>query len=270
MRGWTIELVLLTALLPFAIGTIDLFARCRRRRVRLGPAVRSLRSRLLFWGYAGLLLFVAAKLGAFPDGEPRPLPVDRGLYQPSPVVLAVLGLLLLGGWLVARERLIPRRPARIEEALAGHTVALLALGLTALVVVATNPFSLIYLLPSLYAWLWLPQTHAAHPIVRFTLLAIGLHRAADPHALVRRRGSTSASRHRGTCSRSSRSATSPGSPWLLGLVWLAIGAQLTALTAGRYGPTRPRAPAARARRSALCSLAEPTAARGRRRWKARG
>ena len=235
MRGWTIELVLLTALLPFAIGTIDLFARCRRRRVRLGPAVRSLRHRLLFWGYAGMLLFVAAKLGAFPEGEPRPLPVDHGLYQPSPVVLGVLGLLLLIGWLVARERLIPRRPARIEETIAGHTVALLALGLTALVVVATNPFSLIYLLPSLYAWLWLPQTHAAHPIVRFTLLAIGF---TGPLIL--------------TLSFSTRFDLGRETPWyllslvavgyvpwiavLLGLVWLAIGAQLTALTAGRYGP----------------------------------
>jgi hypothetical protein len=235
VRGWTIELVLLTALLPFMIGTIDLFARCRRRRVRLGPAVRSLRRRLLFWGYAGGLFFVAAKLGAFPDGEPRPLPVDRGLYVPSPVVLGVLGLLLLAGWLVARERLIPRRPARIEETIAGHTVALLALGLTALVVVATNPFSLIYLLPSLYAWLWLPQTHAAHPIVRFTLLALGF---TGPLILM--------------LSFSTRFGLGLETPWylltlvsvgyvpwiavLLGLVWLAIGAQLTALTAGRYGP----------------------------------
>jgi hypothetical protein len=247
VRGWTIELVLLTALLPFAIGTIDLFARCRRRRIRLGPAVRSLRRRLLFWGYAGLLFFIAAKLGAFPEGEPRPLPVDRDLYRPSPVVLAVLGLLLLVGWLVARERLIPRRPARIEEVIAGHTVALLALGLTALVVVATNPFSLIYLLPSLYAWLWLPQVHAAHPIVRFTLLAIGF---TGPLIL--------------TLSFASRFDLGLEAPWyllslvavgyvpwiavLLGLVWLAIGAQLTALTAGRYGPysdaraDRPRAP----------------------------
>ena len=40
-------------------------------------------------------------------------------------------------------------------------------------VVATNPFSLIYLLPSLYAWLWLPQTHAAHPIGASRLLALG-------------------------------------------------------------------------------------------------
>ncbi len=72
-------------------------------------------------------------------GPSRP---KRGLYQPSPVVLAVLGLLLLIGWLVARERLIPPRPARLEETIAGHTVALLTLGLIALVLVATNPFSL--------------------------------------------------------------------------------------------------------------------------------
>ena len=247
VRGWTLELVLLTALLPFAMGAIDLFARCRRRRVRLGPAARSLRSRLLFWGYAGLLLFVAAKLGAFPEGEPRPLPADRGLYQPSPVVLGVIGLLLLVGWLVVRERLIPRRPARPEEVIAGHTVALLALGLTALVVMATNPFSLIFLLPSLYAWLWLPQAHAAHPIVRFALLAIGF---TGPLIL--------------TLSFSTRFDLGLETPWyllslvavgyvpwiavVLGLVWLAIGAQLTALTAGRYGPysstraSRPRAP----------------------------
>jgi len=44
--GWAIELVLMTALLPFLIGTIDLFAHCRRRRVtslraaKAGPASR--------------------------------------------------------------------------------------------------------------------------------------------------------------------------------------------------------------------------------------
>ena len=73
----------------------------------------------------------------------------------------MIGALLVAGWLIGRERLIPRRPATLEETLAGHTVALLALGLVALVVVATNPFSLVYLLPSLYAWLWLPQAHAS-------------------------------------------------------------------------------------------------------------
>jgi hypothetical protein len=94
---------------------------------------------------------------------------------------------------------------------------------------------LIYLLPSLYAWLWLPQTHAAHPLVRFTLLAIGF---TGPLILM--------------LSFSTRFDLGFETPWyllslvavgyvpwiavLLGLVWLAIGAQLTALTAGRYGP----------------------------------
>ena len=235
VRGWAIEFVLLTALLPFLIGAVDLFARCRRRRIPLAPAARSLRSRLLFWGYAGLLLYVAARLGAFPDGEPRPLPPDAGVYDPSPVVLGVLAALLVTGWLIGRERLIPRRPATLEETLAGHTIALLALGLVALVVVATNPFSLVYLLPSLYAWLWLPQAHAASPVVRGALLIVGL---AGPVIL--------------TLSFATRFDLGSDAPWyllslvaagyvpwvavLLGLVWLAIAAQLATLVSGRYAP----------------------------------
>ena len=235
VRGWAIEFVLLTALLPFAIGAIDLFARCRRRRIPLAPAARSLRSRLLFWGYAGLLIYVAARLGAFPDGEPRPLPPDAGVYQPSSVVLGLIWALLMAGWLIGRERLIPRRRATLEETLAGHTVALLALGLVALVVVATNPFSLVYLLPSLYAWLWLPQAHASSPAARGALLVVGL---AGPLIL--------------TLSFSTRFDLGADAPWyllslvavgyvpwvavLLGLVWLAIAAQLATLVSGRYAP----------------------------------
>src|ERR671912_522384 len=94
VRGWALELVLLTALLPFLIGAIDLFAHCRRRRIPLSPAGRSLRSRLLFWGYAGVVIFVAAQLGAFPEGEARPLPPEPSLYQPSAVVVAILAVVL--------------------------------------------------------------------------------------------------------------------------------------------------------------------------------
>ena len=235
VRGWAIQLVLLTALLPFAIGAVDLFARCRRRRIALGGAALSLRTRLLFWGFAGGLLLAAAKLGAFPAGEARPLPPDAGIYEPSPGVLGIIAALLLAGWLVGRERLLPRRPATLEETLAGHTVALLALGLVALLLVATNPFSLVYLLPSLYAWLWLPQAHAGSPVARGALLVLGF---AGPAVLV--------------ASFATRFGLGIDTPWyllslvavgyvpwtavLLGLVWLAVAAQLAALAAGRYAP----------------------------------
>src|SRR5947207_465881 len=49
IRGWAIELVLIAALLPFFAATVDLFARCRRRRIPLAPAFRSYLSRLGFW-----------------------------------------------------------------------------------------------------------------------------------------------------------------------------------------------------------------------------
>jgi hypothetical protein len=233
IRGWAIELAVLAALLPFTIGAIDLFARCRRRRIPLGAAVLSLRSRLLFWAFAGAAIYSAGKLGALPDGEPRPLPPDAGVYTPSPLVLCVLGVLLFAAWVIGREHLVPRRPATAEETLAGHTVALLALGLLALVVVATNPFSLVYLLPSLYAWLWLPQAYDAPRLVRIGLLLLGF---AGPLILL--------------LSFETRFDLGVETPWYLltlvtvgyvpwiavalAVVWCAAAAQLTVLTAGRY------------------------------------
>jgi hypothetical protein len=240
VRGWAIELVLLASLLPFAIGAIDLFARCRRRRIPLGGAMRSLRTRVLFWAFAGATLYVVGALGALPDGEARPLPPEPGLYTPSGVVLGVLAAVLLAAWFFWRERLLPRRPATAEETLAGHTVSLLALGLLALVVVATNPFSLVYLLPSLYAWLWLPQAQDSPALARVALLLLGF---AGPLILL--------------LSFAARLELGLETPWYLaslvvvgyvpwiavglGVVWCAVAAQLTAITAGRYAPMSARA-----------------------------
>jgi hypothetical protein len=235
VRGWAIELVLIAALLPFAFGAIDLFARCRRRRIPLGGAIRSLRSRLAFWAYAALLVLGAARFGLFPDSEPgRPVPLTTpDVADPSSVGVAVLLGLLLAGWLVGRERLIPRRPATVEEKLAGYSVALLALGLLALLVVATNPYALIFLLPSLYAWLWLPQAHSAPAPARGALFAAGF---AGPLLLV--------------VSFAQRYGLGLETPWyllalvgvgyvplvivLLAFAWVATAAQLAALVSGRY------------------------------------
>ena len=254
VRGWAIELVLMTALLPFAIGAIDLFARCRRRRIPLGGAARSLWTRGLFWAFAAALVYAVGRLGALPDGEARPLPAEPGLYTPSGVVLGILGAVLLAAWFMWRERLLPRRAATAEETLAGHTVALLALGLAALVVVATNPFSLIYLLPSLYAWLWLPQAQDSPAVARGALLVLGF---AGPLILV--------------LSFAARLDLGLETPWYLAtlvvvgyvpwiavglaVVWCAVAAQLAAVTVGRYAPVasgrarRPRPPLRLVRRA---------------------
>jgi peptidase M28-like protein len=236
IRGWAVELVLIACLLPFLATAVDLFARCRRRRIALAPALRSYRSRLAFWALAVGLFELFGLLGAWPDGAPRPIAPGSDVAHDWPAKsLLALALLVLIGWLVARDRLIPRRAITVEDEVAGHTAALLCLGTLALLVVATNPFALIFLLPSLHVWLWLPQVRASPPALRLGLLALGL---AGPALLVG--------------SFAGRLSLGWDTPWYLAelravgyvpfivmpllVVWLAGAGQLAALAARRYAP----------------------------------
>ena len=87
VRGWALELVLIGLLIPFLVAAVDLFAHCRRRRIRLLPAVRSLRSRVSVLAVRGrrlLSLRLRRRLadGRPPPAEPRP-PRDRPLARRS-------------------------------------------------------------------------------------------------------------------------------------------------------------------------------------------
>jgi hypothetical protein len=175
VRGWAIEFALIAMLLPFVVAAVDLFARCRRRRIPVAPALRAYRSRLGFWLWAGATFLFLALVGVWPAGAARPINLETAPAGNW----SVLGLLLLlvlaaPGWLVSRARLAPRRPPTAEEELAGHTAAMLALGVVALLVVATNPFALLFLLPALHIWLWLPHARDRGPAVRLALVAAGL------------------------------------------------------------------------------------------------
>jgi len=233
VRGWAIEIVLVAALLPFLVAAVDLFARCRRRRIPVAPALRSYRSRVLFWAWTGALFALFAAAGAWPAGAGRP-PLLTNVHWPA-AALCGLALLAAIGWLVSRDRLVPRRHVSPEELLAGHTGALLALAVVALLVVATNPFALVFLLPSLHLWLWLPQVRARAVALRAAVLLAGF---AGPALLVW----TFATRYGLGFDApwylawlySLRYA--PAAGFVIGLAWAAAAAQLVALSAGRYAP----------------------------------
>ena len=139
------------------------------------------------------------------------------------------------GWIVARDRLLPRRAVHAEEELAGHTAALLALSVVALLTVATNPFALIFLLPSLHVWLWLPQVRESTVWVRVVVLVAGF---AGPLLLI--------------WSFAGRFGLGWDAPWYLAwlfalgyaplpgfviaLAFAAAAGQLVALVGGRYAP----------------------------------
>ncbi|MEP6811574.1 MAG: M28 family peptidase [Actinomycetota bacterium] len=233
VRGWAIELVLIGALLPFLAVTVDLFAHCRRRRIRIAPALRSYRSRLGFWLWCGAIFGLFKLAGAWGGGAARPPSLTHVQWPAG----ALLGLAALAGigWIVARDRLLPRRPIRAEEVVAGHTGALLALSVVALLVVATNPFALIFLLPSLHVWVWLPQVRRGPVWARVLVLLAGF---AGPGLLL--------------WAFAGRYGLGWDAPWyiaslfaagyaplplfVIALAWAASAGQLVALAGGRYAP----------------------------------
>jgi peptidase M28-like protein len=158
LRGFAIQLFLLVALLPVIVTTLDLWARLRRRELALGAALRSYRSRLGVWLWGGGLAALFTLVGLFPNGEPRPLPLDSEQAQQWPFA-ALAGLVALTGlgWLVARTRLVPRANVDRGEELAGHLAAMLVLCAVAIAVAVMNVYALVFVLPSLHAWLWAPH-----------------------------------------------------------------------------------------------------------------
>jgi hypothetical protein len=236
VRGWAIEFALVAMLLPFVVVTVDLFARCRRRKIPVAPALRAYRSRVGFWLWVGAMFLFLGLIGVWPGGGPHPINPETNPAGKWPALGLILLLVLAApGWLVSRSRLAPRKPATVEQELAGHTAAMLALGVVALLVVATNAFALLFLLPSLHIWLWLPQVRDRGPGARIALLVAGL---IGPFILVG--------------SLMFRFGLGLDAPWylaelvavdyvsivalLLVLCWLAGAAQLTAIAAGRYAP----------------------------------
>jgi hypothetical protein len=236
VRGWAIEFALLAMLVPFVAAAVDLFARCRRRRIPVAPALHAYRSRLGVWLWGGAMFLFLALVGVWPGGAARPINPETGPAGDWPVLgLLLLLVLALPAWLVSRTRLAPRRPPTAEEELAGHTAAMLALGVVALLVVATNPFALLFLLPALHIWLWLPHARDQGTATRLALVAAGF---VGPFILVG--------------SFMFRFGLGFDAPWYLAelvaidyvsivpfvlvLCCLAGAAQLTAIAAGRYAP----------------------------------
>jgi hypothetical protein len=249
IRGWAIEIVLVAMLLPFLAAAVDLFARCRRRRIRIAPALRSYRSRLGFWAWVGAVFLVFGAFGFWGTMDRHP-PSLTSVTWPGSALLALV-LLAGAGWIVARTRLLPQRPIRAEERVAGYSAALLALGVVGLLVAATNPFALIFVLPSLHAWLWLPQVQTRHAAVRAGVFLIGLLGFA---LLV-----WTFATHYGLgwdapwyVVKLFAVGYAPLPLFLIGLGWLAAGGQLAALAAGRYAPYP--APQERSRRGPLREL----------------
>jgi hypothetical protein len=175
VHGWAIQLLLIATLIPALVTIVDLFARCRRRQIAFWPALRSLARRLGFWFSLLVLFWLFAAVGFWPRGSGRPLSPDSLAATSLPVAALVgFAFLTFGAWLISRDRLLPRRETSPEQELAGYAGALLVVACASLAVAWFNSYALLFLLPPLHAWIWLPQMRRYRPWSSLALLVAGL------------------------------------------------------------------------------------------------
>ena len=233
--GWAVRLTLVVAVVPFVLGVFDLLLRGRRRRLRLLPALRGLRARFLVGLYAGLVVWVASLAGVFPTGESLPLPRHSSFVLDWPVAgIAAAAAVTAVGWLAARRRFVVAVRPTLEERLAGYTAALTWLAAVAVVVALVMPFAIVFILPSLYAWLWLPLQTRFWP--RIGIYLAGL---LGPIGGVLLLGDELGLGPFDTMLYVVGLATVgyiPLSSVVLALAWAAAAMQLAALAFGRYAP----------------------------------
>jgi Zn-dependent M28 family amino/carboxypeptidase len=232
--GWAVRLTLIVLVVPFALGVVDLVARARRRGLAFRPAMRGLRARLLLWSFGAVLLWLGALVGILPTGAALALPTYSESVDDRPTagVLLLLGV-LAAAWSVARRPLTPSASVSPADRLAGYAVGLAWLGLVAVVAAIGKPYVLVLVLPSLYAWLWLPvQTW---PPATVALYGLGL---AGPFLGIAVLGNQLGLGPLDTAFYVASLVTVgyvSVPTVLLAVAWAAAAAQLGALALGRYG-----------------------------------
>ncbi|HEY6113026.1 MAG TPA: M28 family peptidase [Gaiellaceae bacterium] len=233
--GWTARLVLILGVVPFALGVVDLIVRGRRRALPFRPALRAQRSRLGVWAFGGFIVAIGAIGGILPSGAPLPLAPYSASFEQRPVfgIVVLLSLFVLG-WLVARRHLVPAAPATPDERLAGFVVALTTLAIAAIGLAVLQPYALVFVLPSLYAWLWLPLD--GRPAIRAVVFATGLLGPILGLLLLGHELGLSVLDTMLYVISLFTVGYLPLSSALLGIVWVAAATQVGALSLARYAP----------------------------------
>jgi hypothetical protein len=155
MPAWPVRLLALAFLLPALIAGIDAFARARRRREPVAVWLVWLASALLPFVLGLALALLLVLVGIARDAPPAPLDprsvqMDSGAWGSLIATLLAVAL----AWVLARSSVI-RRAATLPDASApgAACIASLALSLLVLVLVFTNPYAALLLVPAVHLWM---------------------------------------------------------------------------------------------------------------------
>jgi hypothetical protein len=153
LPGGALAAILAALLLPLVAVTVDLFAHCRRARVRLKHAFTRAGLHLAPWLVLIGIVYFANLVGLLPHSPDAVIPPDSHLAA-SPrylrVVILLVLMLIAYTYAVAVERRLERRFA--TDSRATIFVSHLLLVLIALLLLLVNPFAVLLVLPGAVLW----------------------------------------------------------------------------------------------------------------------
>ncbi len=153
LPGGSLAAILAALLLPLTAVAVDLFAHCRRARVRLRPAFLRAGLHLAPWLVLMAIVYFANLVGLLPHSPDAVIPPDSRMAA-NPrylrVVILIALLVLAYAYAVAVERRLERRIA--TDPRATIFVSHLLLVLIALLTLLVDPYSVLLVLPAAILW----------------------------------------------------------------------------------------------------------------------
>ena len=153
LPGGALAAILAALLLPLAAVAVDLFAHCRRTRVRLRPALVRTGLHLAPWLVLIAIVYFANLVGLLPHSPDAVIPPDSRLAA-NPrylrVVVLVALMILAYAYAVAVERRLERRIA--TDPRATIFISHLMLAAIALLALLVDPYAVLLVLPAAILW----------------------------------------------------------------------------------------------------------------------
>ena len=153
LPGGALAAILAALLLPLVAVAVDLFARCRRSRIRLRPAFVRAGLHLAPWLVLIAIVYFANLVGLLPHSPDAVIPPDSRLADTPRYlrVIVLIALMLLAyAYAVAVARRLERRVA--TDARATIFVSHLLLVVIALLLLLVDPYSVLLVLPGAILW----------------------------------------------------------------------------------------------------------------------
>ncbi len=159
-RGWALKIFVASLLIPVWLAAVDMLVR-HRRGWNLAAAVGTAARAMLAGTAAVAALWMLAGVGMLPGSGDRP-PNPGTLDDVRVFTVIVWGIVVAAAWLLARgpdwrRQRMPSRRSAIGPDTPELVVSLVGLVIVSVLALAVNPYSVLFIVPALHAWMCIPS-----------------------------------------------------------------------------------------------------------------